>query len=243
MQTSKKKPSAVFIVTCALLAAYLGYLIGGAWSDGQNLMIFMESFNQVCQKPFANYFNDNTVKSTAIALGIYAMAILMYYTSQRNYMPGKEYGTARFESPRKANQVLMDKDENFNRILSQNVKMSLDFRKLKLNGNILICGGSGAGKTFYEVKPNLMQMPRNCSFICTDPKGEILRSCGQMLKDNGYNVKVINLLEMDKSDGYNPFSYIREETDVVKLITKYSLQGTTQGRYLTGGVPPVRFSM
>lgn len=71
MQTSKKKPSAVFIVTGALLAAYLGYLIGGAWSDGQNLMIFMESFNQVCQKPFANYFNDNTVKSTAIALGIY----------------------------------------------------------------------------------------------------------------------------------------------------------------------------
>lgn len=229
MQTSKKKPSAVFIVTGALLAAYLGYLIGGAWSDGQNLMIFMESFNQVCQKPFANYFNDNTVKSTAIALGIYAMAILMYYTSQRNYMPGKEYGTARFESPRKANQVLMDKDENFNRILSQNVKMSLDFRKLKLNGNILICGGSGAGKTFYEVKPNLMQMPRNCSFICTDPKGEILRSCGQMLKDNGYNVKVINLLEMDKSDGYNPFSYIREETDVVKLITNLISNTTPKG--------------
>lgn len=229
MQTSKKKPSAVFIVTGALLAAYLGYLIGGAWSDGQNLMTFMESFNQVCQKPFANYFNDNTVKSTAIALGIYAMAILMYYTSQRNYMPGKEYGTARFESPRKVNQVLMDKDENFNRILSQNVKMSLDFRKLKLNGNILICGGSGAGKTFYEVKPNLMQMPRNCSFICTDPKGEILRSCGQMLKDNGYNVKVINLLDMDKSDGYNPFSYIREETDVVKLITNLISNTTPKG--------------
>lgn len=229
MQTSKKKPSVVFIVTGALLAAYLGYLIGGAWSDGQNLMTFMESLNQVCQKPFANYFNDNTVKSTAIALGIYAMAILMYYTSQRNYMPGKEYGTARFESPRKVNQVLMDKDENFNRILSQNVKMSLDFRKLKLNGNILICGGSGAGKTFYEVKPNLMQMPRNCSFICTDPKGEILRSCGQMLKDNGYNVKVINLLDMDKSDGYNPFSYIREETDVVKLITNLISNTTPKG--------------
>ena len=69
-------------------------------------------------------------------------------------MPSKEYGTARFENPKQVNKILADKDENFNRILSQNVKMSLDFRRLKLNGNILICGGSGAGKTFYEVKPN-----------------------------------------------------------------------------------------
>ena len=88
---------------------------------------------------------------------------------------------------------------------------------------------SGAGKTFYEVKPNLMQMPHNCSFICTDPKGEILRSCGTMLKNNGYNVKVINLLEMDKSDCYNPFSYIREETDVVKLITNLISNTTPKG--------------
>ncbi len=88
---------------------------------------------------------------------------------------------------------------------------------------------AGAGKTFYEVKPNLMQMPHNCSFICTDPKGEILRSCGRMLKDNGYNVKVINLLEMDKSDCYNPFSYIREETDIVKLITNLIANTTPKG--------------
>ena len=229
MQTSKKKPSVLFLIFGAILAAYLGYLIGGAYEQGMDLMKFMDSFNAVCAAPFANYFNENTVKTVAIALGVYAMAVLMYYTSQRNYMPGKEYGTARFESPQKVNSILMDKDENFNRILSQNVKMSLDFRRLKLNGNILICGGSGAGKTFYEVKPNLMQMPHNCSFICTDPKGEILRSCGQMLKDNGYNVKVINLLEMDKSDCYNPFSYIREETDVVKLITNLIANTTPKG--------------
>ncbi len=219
MQTSKKKPSKVFLILGAILAAYFGYLLGGAWEEGMGLMDFIDRFNEVLKKPFANYYNENTVKIIVMAVITYAMAVLMYYTSQRNYMPGREFGTARFESPAKANKILMDKDENYNRILSQNVRMSLDFRRLKLNGNILICGGSGAGKTFYEVKPNLMQMPHNCSFICTDPKGEILRSCGQMLKDNGYNVKVINLLEMDKSDCYNPFSYIREETDVVKLIT------------------------
>ena len=229
MQTSKKKPSVIFLAFGALLAAYLGYLVGGAWEQGIDLMSFMERFNSVCAAPFANYFNENTGKTVAIVVGIYAMAVLMYYTSQRNYMPGKEYGTARFENPQRVNSILMDKDENFNRILSQNVKMSLDFRRLKLNGNILICGGSGAGKTFYEVKPNLMQMPHNCSFICTDPKGEILRSCGQMLKDNGYNVKVINLLEMDKSDCYNPFSYIREETDIVKLITNLIANTTPKG--------------
>lgn len=139
----------------------------------------MNRFNEVCAAPFANYYNTNTIKAVAIALGIYAMAIVMYYTSQRNYMPGKEFGTARFENPKQVNKILADKDENFNRILSQNVKMSLDFRRLKLNGNILICGGSGAGKTFYEVKPNLMQMPHNCSFICTDPKVRFLEAAGR----------------------------------------------------------------
>lgn len=229
MQTSKKKPSMVFFLLGAVLAGYLGYLIGGAWEEGIELMEFLDRFSAVCEAPFANYFNENTVKMIAIVVVVYAMAVVMYYTSQRNYMPGREFGTAKLESPAKVNKILMDKDENFNRILSQNVKMSLDFRRLKLNGNILICGGSGAGKTFYEVKPNLMQMPHNCSFICTDPKGEILRSCGQMLKNNGYNVKVINLLEMDKSDCYNPFSYIREETDVVKLITNLISNTTPKG--------------
>ena len=148
MQTTKKKPSVIFLSVGAVLTVYLGYLISGAWEKGMNFMDFMERFQEVCDHPLANYFNENTVSITAIALGVYAVAVLMYYTSQRNYMPGKEFGTACFEDPKKVNAMLMDKDENFNRILSQNVKMSLDFRKLKLNGNILICGGSGAGKTF-----------------------------------------------------------------------------------------------
>lgn len=229
MVPKKKKVSWWFIVLGAVLSGYAGYLLNGAWEPGGDINSFLTSFNEVCAAPFANYYNERTVQAVGIALMVYVVALLMYVTSQRNFMPGKEFGTARFESPQFANKILMDKDESFNRILSQNVKMSLDFRRLKLNGNILICGGSGAGKTFYEVKPNLMQMPRNCSFICTDPKGEILRSCGQMLKDNGYNVKVINLLEMDKSDCYNPFSYIREETDVVKLITNLISNTTPKG--------------
>ena len=229
MVQNKKKVSLWFVVLGAVLCAYAGYLLNGAWEPGMEMNAFLESFNRVCAEPFANYYNETTMKAVVIALIVYATALLMYITSQRNFMPGKEFGTARFESPQMANKILADKDVNFNRILSQNVKMSLNFRRLKLNGNILICGGSGAGKTFYEVKPNLMQMPHNCSFICTDPKGEILRSCGEMLKNNGYSVKVINLLEMEKSDCYNPFSYIREETDVVKLITNLISNTTPKG--------------
>lgn len=229
MQTSKKKASPLFLFIGAIAAGYLGYLINGAWESGMNVNEFLASFSEVCGKPLGNYLNSSTPKAVAIALVVYVIAIIMYYTSQRNYMPGKEFGTARFENPMQVNKILADKDAGYNRILSQNVRMSLNFRKLKLNGNILICGGSGAGKTFYEVKPNLMQMPHHCSFICTDPKGEILRSCGQMLKENGYRVKVINLLEMDKSDSYNPFSYIREETDIVKLITNLISNTTPKG--------------
>ena len=229
MVQNKKKVSMWFVMLGAVFCAYAGYLLNGAWEQGMEMDAFLESFNGVCANPFANYYNETTLKAVVIALIVYATALLMYVTSQRNFMPGKEFGTARFESPQMANKILADKDENFNRILSQNVKMSLNFRRLKLNGNILICGGSGAGKTFYEVKPNLMQMPHNCSFICTDPKGEILRSCGEMLKNNGYSVKVINLLEMEKSDCYNPFSYIREETDVVKLITNLISNTTPKG--------------
>ena len=229
MVSNSKKISVWFVLLGALLSAYGGYLLNGAWEPGCDINGFLESFNSVCAAPFANYLNERTLKAVVIALMVYATALLMYVTSRRNLMPGKEFGTARFENPRFANKMLEDEDEGFNRILSKNVRMSLDFRKLKLNGNILICGGSGAGKTFYEVKPNLMQMPHHCSFICTDPKGEILRSCGQMLKDNGYQVKVINLIDMDQSDCYNPFSYIREETDVIKLITNLISNTTPKG--------------
>ena len=227
--TTKKKPNALYITAGAIGTAYLGYLFGGAASPGADAIIFYNNFNNVIQKPFANYFGEYTAKAIAITLVIYVVALLMYYTSQRNMMPGREYGTAKFANVAQVNKRLKDKDEDYNRILSQNVRMSLNTRHTKLNNNELIIGGSGAGKTIHMVKPNLMQMPHNNSFVITDPKGEILRSCGGMLKKNGYQVKVINLLEMDKSDCYNPFSYIREETDIVKLITNLISNTTPKG--------------
>ncbi|MBR6223754.1 MAG: type IV secretory system conjugative DNA transfer family protein [Lachnospiraceae bacterium] len=217
MKTTKKKPSIPLIIIGALFAAYAGYLVNGAWHQGIEFGDFVNNLTEVISYPLRDYYNEYTLKAVGIAEFIYAIVMAMYYTSQRSMMPGREFGTARLATPKEINKVIKDKDDSKNRILSQNVRMSLDTRKTKLNDNVLIIGGSGAGKTFYEVKPNLMQ--RNSSFIVTDPKGEILRSEGEMLKANGYNVKVINLLEMDKSDCYNPFVYLREETDVVKLVT------------------------
>lgn len=217
MQTTKKKPNVVMILLGAFLSGYLGYLVGGAWREGIEFASFLDRFNMVLAYPFKDYWNEFSVKMIVFFLVVYAIILIMYYTSQRNFMPGREFGTSKVANVKQVNKILADKEEGNNRILSQNVRMSLDTRKTKLNNNMLIIGGSGAGKTFYEAKPNIMQM--NSSIIVTDPKGEILRSTGQMLKDNGYNVKVINLLEMEKSNCYNPFSYIREETDVVKLVT------------------------
>lgn len=227
MQTTKKKPNILLIVLGAIVSAFLGYLVAGAWRQGIEFNAFLERFSVVCSYPLHDYYNQYTLKMIEAALLVYALVVLMYYTSQRNYMPGKEFGTSKLADVKQINRVLADKDDGKNRILSQNVRMSLDTRHTGLNNNVLIIGGSGAGKTFYEVKPNLMQL--NSSFICTDPKGEILRSEGEMLKKNGYSVKVINLLEMDKSDCYNPFSYIREETDVVKLITNLMSNTTPKG--------------
>jgi len=229
MGTSKKKPSVVLFLLGSLLAAYLGYLVGSVWEEGMVFATFLPAFLKVCENPFAAYWSPYTVKCIVAVWSIYALAMVMYYTSQRNLQPGKEYGTAKFENPKKVNKILADKDEDFNRILSKNIKMSLNFRRLKLNGNILIVGGSGSGKTFFEVKPNFMAMPKKCSIVATDPKGELHRSEGHMLKQHGYQVKVLNLVEMDKSDCYNPFAYIREETDVVKLITNLIANTTPKG--------------
>ena len=227
METTKRKPNLLLILMGAIVSVFLGYLVAGAWRQGIEFNEFLERFQVVCSYPLADYYNEFTIRMIVYALMTYTIVVIMYYTSQRSFMPGREFGTAKLANIKQVNKMLADKVESNNRILSQNVRLSLNTRQTQLNNNILIIGGSGAGKTFYEVKPNLMQL--NTSFIATDPKGELLRTQGEMLRKNGYNVKVINLMDMEKSDCYNPFSYIREETDVVKLITNIMSNTTPKG--------------
>ena len=202
-----------------LFTMYVSYVLNGVWNNSGDIVLILNKFNVAIKNPFGNYYNANTLRAVIYGSLIYGMAVLMYVTSRRNIMHGKEYGTARFADIRMVNKALADKDESKNRILSNNVRMSTDTSVTGLNNNMLVIGGSGAGKTFFIVKPNIMQMMLNNSFIATDPKGEIARATANMLKKNGYNVKVLNLIDMAKSDGYNPFRYIREENDVVKLVT------------------------
>lgn len=202
-----------------LFTIYVSYVLNGVWNTNGDIVLILNKFNAAIKNPFGHYYNANTLRAVIYGSLIYGMAVLMYVTSRRNLMHGKEYGTAKFADIRMVNKALADKDECKNRILSNNVRMSIDTSVTGLNNNMLVIGGSGAGKTFFIVKPNIMQMMLNNSFIATDPKGEIARATANMLKKNGYNVKVLNLIDMAKSDGYNPFRYIREENDVVKLVT------------------------
>lgn len=205
------------LVTGGIAAAYGGYLLNACYKPGVDINSFMEQFNVVTSAPFANYWDESSIRLMVGAVFVYTLAILMYLTSQKNYMPGKEYGTAVFADPKQVTKRFADKEESKNRILSQNLRMSMDTRKTRLNLNYLVIGGSGAGKTLFMVKPNLMQL--TSSFIITDPKGEIARCCSGFLISHGYRVRILNLVEMEHSNGYNPFRYIRSETDIVKLIT------------------------
>ena len=202
-----------------LFTIYASYVLNGVWSSDENIVEILNRFNIAIKNPLGSYYNANTLRAVIYGSLIYGMAVLMYLTSRRNLMHGKEYGTARFADIRTVNKSLADKNEWKNRILSNNVRMSTDTSVTGLNNNMLVIGGSGAGKTFFIVKPNIMQMAPDGSFIATDCKGEISRATAYMLKENGYNVKVLNLIDMAKSDCYNPFRYIREENDVVKLVT------------------------
>lgn len=225
----KKKQSRVLLTAGAFFAAWLGYLLGGAWKIGVKAPEYLNRFLAVLEHPFRNYVNGYTLKAVLFAELFYAVLMLMYYTSQRNYMHGKEYGTARFADPKVVNDRIRDRKNDRNKIISQNLSMSYDTRYTGLNNNVLVVGGSGSGKTVRYVEPNIIQFPKQVSYVVTDSKGENMSRNGQVLQTYGYRVKVLNLIDMEKSDGYNPFAYIRTETDINKLITNLMANTTPKG--------------
>jgi len=112
-------------------------------------------------------------------------------------------------------------------ILAKDKYLSLDTWKTQLNNNVMLVGASGRGKTRYFIKPNIMQM--NCNYVISDPKGVLIGELGDMLQKNGYKIKLLNLVDMKHSNTYNPFAYIKSETDVYKLID-YLMSNMRQGR-------------
>lgn len=163
-----------------------------------------------------------TFKFVMIGFFVGILWVLYWLTTRKKYRKGEEHGSARWATKKEAAKLADKKDASNNIILTNDVQMSLNTRQTRKNLNVLIIGGSGAGKTRFYVKPNIMQM--NTSYIVTDPKGELLRSTGKMLENNGYTVKVFNLINMKNSFNYNPFAYLQDangkynDANVIKLI-------------------------
>ncbi|QUN12734.1 type IV secretory system conjugative DNA transfer family protein [Clostridium sp. C1] len=177
--------------------------------------------------PFHITLCKNTLKTIFIFLLIYGIGIGIYFSTLRNYRRQEEYGSAKWGSASKVNKKYADKTYSQNKILSQNVRIGLDGKKHRRNLNTLVIGGSGAGKTRFYGKPNIMLC--NTSFVILDPKGEILRDTGNLLEKEGYVIRVIDLIDMSKSHGYNPFAYIQDDKDVLKLITNLIRNTTPKG--------------
>ena len=182
-----------------------------------NLFQWMGRFSQVLERPFSIGWTAHTPKFMLVSLIIYAFGIALYYSGRENRRPGEEYGSAKWGDPKALCQKYMDhQHKEANIILTQRVRLGMNGYITQRNMNILVIGGSGSGKTRYFCKPGLYSA--NCSYLVTDPKGELLKAAGGLLLSLGYEVRVFNLIDPEQSDCYNPFVYVREEKDVLSLI-------------------------
>lgn len=199
------------------LVLWLAAAAASAYEDGSNLFQWMGRFSQVLKRPFSVEWTAHTLKFMLVSLLLYGCGIALYYSGREHRRPGEEYGSAKWGDPKELNQKYMDhKHKDANIILTQRVQLGMDGYITQRNINILVVGGSGSGKTRFFCKPNIYSA--NCSYLITDPKGELLRSAGSLLAERGYEVRVFNLIDPSQSDGYNPFAYIRNEKDVLTLI-------------------------
>ena len=198
-----------------VFSVYLAIAAASAYEEGSNIFVWMGRFSEVLKRPALLRWTPYTVKCIIVVLLLCAFAVLLYRSDREKRRPGGEYGTAKWEAAETMNQKYADKDGP-NVILTQHVSIGMDGYKHQRNLNVLVVGGSGSGKTRYFCKPGLMDA--NCSYLVVDPKGEMLRSTGHFLKSQGYDIKVFDLIHPRQSDGYNPFRYIREEPDVLKLM-------------------------
>jgi type IV secretion system protein VirD4 len=202
-------------VLLGIFSVYLAIAAASAYEEGSNIFVWMGRFSELLKRPSLLRWTPHTVKCIIVTLLLCAFAVLLYRSDREKRRPGGEYGTAKWEAVETMNQKYADKDGP-NVILTQHVSIGMDGYKHQRNLNVLVVGGSGSGKTRYFCKPGLMDA--NCSYLVVDPKGEMLRSTGHFLKSQGYDIKVFDLIHPRQSDGYNPFRYIREEPDVLKLM-------------------------
>ncbi|MBQ4110047.1 MAG: type IV secretory system conjugative DNA transfer family protein [Clostridia bacterium] len=207
------------------VVVWFALIIAGCYQEGNKLFELLERITIALENPMKITFNEYSLKTVLIFLFFYVMGIGVYFSSRENRRPGEEHGSAKWGVVSQIAKKYADHEEKFNNLIfSHTMRIGLNAKKHRRNLNVLVVGGSGAGKTRFYAKPNIMQC--NTSFIIADPKGEMLRSVAPLLLEKGYDVKVFNLITPQNSDGYNPFTYIRTDEDVMRLITNL-IQNTT----------------
>ena len=204
---------------------WFALLIAPAISGG--LSEIVNALPAAMNNPFKIVWCEDSVKTVLIFIAAYGLGIGIYLSSRRNYRRGEEHGSAKWGDPRAVNKKYRDKVPFKNRIFTQHVRMGLDGRKHRRNLNTLVVGGSGAGKSRFYAKVNICQC--NTSFFILDCKGELLRDCGGLLERMGYEIKVVDLLNMEKSHCYNPFAYLKSDNDVQKMVTNLFKATTPKG--------------
>ena len=227
-QNSFKDAAPVWAVS-SLLVVWLALIAAGAYTEGMNLFELMDSFTAALNTPFAVRWTAHSARFVFIFLAVYAGAIAMYYSSRLNRRPGEEHGSARWGNVRELDKRYRDKDPDKNVILTQNLRRSMNGRHHMRNLLQIIVGGSGAGKSRSLILPNLLLA--NASFIVTDPKGELLRKTAPLLMQRGYVLRVFDLIDPERSDYYNPFHYIRKDSDVFRLIDNFIKNTTPKGAH------------
>ena len=211
----------------SLPVLYFGVMAASVYEEGMTLFQLVPLLTDA--KLSSVQWTAYTPRFILLFMGLYAGGIVLYYSAQQNRRPGEEHGSAKWGSVRELNKKYSDKDPKRNAILTRHLGMSLNGRQHLRNLLQIIVGGSGAGKTRYVVKPNLMLA--NASFIATDPKGELVRAVAPLLLQQGYVVKVFDLIDPAHSDSYNPFRYIRKDSDVFRLINNFIQNTTPKGAH------------
>ena len=195
---------------------WLSALLASGYEKGMNLIELLGRFTVSMERPFSVQWAPYTPYFLLGGLAAYAFAVLLYLSTRENRRPGEEHGSAQWGDPRKLNAKYRDKDPAKNTILTQNVRMALNGKQHRRNLLQICIGGSGAGKTRFFLIPNMLEA--NCSYLCTDPKGEVLRALAPMLLEQGYTVKVFDLIDPSRSDSFNPFPYLKDDKDAMKLV-------------------------
>jgi len=220
-----KKTNIILAAFGVIPVVWAALMVAPFLSDG--LAGIIEGFTSGMADPMKVKWCVDSLKAILIFLLNYGLGIGVYLSTKRNYRKGEEHGSAKWGNASQLSKKYADKNKCENIILTQNTRIGLDGRKHRRNLNVLVCGGSGAGKTRFYAKPNIMQA--NTSFVVLDPKGEILRDTGFMLEKEGYEIRVLDLINTERSHGYNPFVYLRDDKDVLKLVANLVRNTTPKG--------------